>query len=64
MTVADINPNELYSPLEVAEMLGIHRDSVYAIPETDLKPTWVGPKRGRKKFRGSAITAYLDGEQS
>lgn len=59
---AEILPGALYSVRETADILGFSRRpaTVYDIPESELVPTWVGPRRGRKMFRGRDINAYLD----
>jgi hypothetical protein len=57
----EILPNALYKAREVAELLGFDRvDTIYAIPEDELVPTRVGPRRGRKMYRGHDVIRYLD----
>jgi hypothetical protein len=57
----EVLPNALYSAAEVAELLGFSRvKSVYEIPERELVPTRVGPRRGKKMYRGRDLLAYLD----
>jgi hypothetical protein len=57
----EILENALYSVDEVAEILGTRRRmTVYQIPESELVPTWVGPRRGRKMYRGRDILRYMD----
>lgn len=57
----EILPDALYSVDEVAEFLGTRRRmTVYQIPEAELIPTWVGPRRGRKMYRGRDVLRYLD----
>jgi hypothetical protein len=62
LTLEDIRPMALYDARDVAEVLGIDRDSVYEIPEDVLARVRVGPRRGRTRFYGWAITAYLAGD--
>lgn len=58
----EVLPGALYSPMEVAAILGFKRrpKSVYDIPETELVPSWVGPRRGKKMYKGSDVLAYID----
>jgi hypothetical protein len=57
----EILPGALYSAAEVAALLGLgHANRVYEIPESELIPTRVGARRGRKMFRGVDVLAYLD----
>lgn len=57
----EILPNAMYKPAEVAELLGLEREkTVREIPETELGPTRVGPRRGRKMYRGADVIRYLD----
>lgn len=61
MKNAEILPNAMYTAGDVAELLGLSRvDSIYQIPEDELVPTRVGPRRGRKMYRGLDVLAYLD----
>lgn len=56
----EINPDRLYTAAEVAELLGgIHRDTVYRIPDRLLTRTRVGPRRGITRFRGRAVLDYI-----
>jgi hypothetical protein len=56
-----IVPDALYEARKVAQILGLPRvKSVYNIPERELVPTWVGPRRGKKMFRGADVLAYLE----
>jgi hypothetical protein len=58
---AGIAPSALYTAREAAELLGLQRvKSVYEVPERHLPSTRVGPRRGRKMFRGSDLLAYMD----
>jgi hypothetical protein len=51
----------LYDAAEVAAILGLRRKkSVYEIPERHLVPTWVGPRRGKKMFRGRDVMKYIE----
>lgn len=60
MEKKEILPGAVYEAPEVAELLGLKRvDSVYAIPEDELVPTRVGPRRGKKVFMGSDVIEYL-----
>lgn len=56
-----IVPDALYSVEEVAHILGFDSrpGTVYEIPERELVPTWVGPRRGTKRFLGRDIIAYV-----
>jgi hypothetical protein len=55
-----IHPERLYDARTAAELLGIHRDTLYRIPDRLLPRSRVGPRRGRTKFRGRALIEYLD----
>ncbi|MBW3627734.1 MAG: hypothetical protein KY464_00425 [Gemmatimonadetes bacterium] len=56
-----IVPEQLYSAAETQVLLGLRRrKSVYEIPPKALVPTWVGPRRGKKMFRGQDILSYLE----
>lgn len=56
----EILRSAMYSAEEVAEILGLTRTkTVYSIPEDELVPTRVGPRRGRKMYLGADILAYL-----
>lgn len=56
-----IIPERLYDASEVQEILGLKRKkTVYEIPERHLPPTWVGPRRGSKRYRGRDVLAYLE----
>lgn len=57
-TKAEINPHRLYDARETAEYFGIHRDTLYKIPDKHLPRSRVGPRRGRTKFKGADILAY------
>lgn len=60
-SVETINPDRLYTVPQVAEILDLHPNTVYSIPEQLLRRTRVGPRRGRTKVRGRDLLAYLDG---
>jgi hypothetical protein len=60
----EVLPGALYDVRETAAILKCKRvNSVYEIPEDELVPTWVGPRRGKKTFRGSDIIAYMNGNR-
>lgn len=58
----EVLPDALYKPIEAAEILGFSNrpKTIYDIPESELVPTWTGPRRGRKMFRGRDILRYMD----
>lgn len=58
----EVLPDALYNVREVAAILDCESrpNTVYDIPESELVPTWVGPRRGRKMFRGRDLLRYLD----
>jgi hypothetical protein len=59
--VGGIVAERLYDVGEVQALLGLRRrKSVYEIPERSLVPTWVGPRRGKKMFRGQDVLSYLE----
>lgn len=58
----NINPDRLYETPDVAELLGLHPDTVYRIPPSLLRRTRVGPKRGRTKIKGQDLLDYLNGK--
>lgn len=61
MQKKEILPNALYEAHEVAKLIGLRRTkSVHEIPEDELVPTRVGPRRGRKMYRGADVLAYLE----
>lgn len=67
MEVIDVKPEALYSAYQTSIIIGIKpterkimQDAVYRIPDADLPCTWVGPKRGLRRYRGSDIIAYLE----
>jgi len=53
-----LNPERLYDASQIAEYFGIHRDTLYKIPDRLLPRTRVGPRRGRTKFKGRDVLAY------
>lgn len=57
-TLTELNPHRLYDAKVVAEYLGIHRDTLYKIPDRHLPRSRVGPRRGRTKFKGQDVLAY------
>lgn len=63
-TKTELHPERLYDAKAVAEYLGIQRDTVYKISDRHLKRTRIGPSRGRTKFRGRDVIAYIDRMQS
>lgn len=57
----EIAPDRLYDANEVQQILGFKRKkSVYEVPECQLPATWVGPRRGKKMYRGRDLLAYLE----
>ena len=56
-----INLWKPYKAREVAEILGLSSSRVYEIPEDLLKPTWVGPSKGSKRFMGINLVCYMAG---
>lgn len=73
MEKVEILPDALYSPLEMAEILGFESDiedekanarsrsnQVYKIPAKELPRTRVGGRGGKVMFRGRDILSYLD----
>ena len=52
-------PERLYPAADVAEYLGIKRDTLYLIPESRLRKVRVGPKGGRVRYRGRDVLQYL-----
>lgn len=58
----NINPNRLYETSAVADLLGLHPDTVYRIPPSQLRRTRVGPRRGRTKILGQDLLDYLNGK--
>ncbi len=57
----NVLPDALYSAEEVMEILGFTRvETIYEISDDELVPTRVGPRRGRKMFRGRDLIAYMD----
>lgn len=59
-TTTELHPERLYDAKEVAKYLGIHRDTLYRIPDRLLKRSRVGPRRGRTKFKGRDVNAYIE----
>lgn len=59
-TKEDLHPERLYDAKTVAAYLGIHRDTLYRIPDRLLPRSRVGPNRGRTKFKGRNILAYVE----
>lgn len=58
-------PDKLYTVAEVAAILRTDRPaSVHEIPETELTPTRVGAKGGKKLYRGRDILRYLDARRA
>lgn len=57
-----INPDRLYRVPEAARIMDLHPKTVYAIPESLLKRTRVGPRRGSVRIRGRDIESYLEGK--
>jgi hypothetical protein len=58
---AEILADALYSAAELAALFGFERvETIYEIPESELVPTRVGPRRGRKLFRGRDVMRYVD----
>lgn len=59
-----VHPDRLYDVHEVARILSpskpLHRDVVYRIPESLLRKTRVGARRGLTRWKGRDILAYLD----
>jgi hypothetical protein len=57
-----IVPDALYEAKEAATILGLAKrpKTIYSIPEAQLVPTWVGPSRGKKMFRGADLLAYME----
>jgi hypothetical protein len=65
MEKREILPGAVYDAPEVAELLGLQRvKTIYEIPETELAASWVGPRRGKKVYRGADVIAYLDRTRS
>lgn len=62
MTKIEVLADALYDAAEVATILGFgsKTKAVYRIPEDELVPTRVGPRRGRKMYRGRDILSYMD----
>lgn len=66
MTLTQLQPDGLYTPLEVADMLRFtgseksRTNRVYAIPREELPRIRVGPRGGKAMFQGRDILAYLD----
>lgn len=58
----EVLPDAMYSVRDVAEILDFESrpGTIYDIPEAELVPTWVGPRRGKKMFRGRDILRYID----
>lgn len=62
----EIMPDALYSPEELADILGFRggpksrTNSVYAIPASELARTPTGPKGGRVMFRGRDILDFIN----
>jgi hypothetical protein len=52
-------PERLYPAADVAEYLGIKRDTLYLIPESRLRKFRVGPKGGRVRYHGRDVLQYL-----
>lgn len=59
MKVLDIDRLALYDTGEVAEILGLHPKTVYAIPETKLPRTRLGQRGGKVQILGAHLLAYL-----
>lgn len=62
-----VEPDALYSPAEVADILGVRAtrprarlNAVYAIPAGELPRTPTGPRGGNVMFRGRDILSFLD----
>jgi hypothetical protein len=58
----EVLPGALYDVQETAQILGFAKrpKSIYDIPDSELIPTWVGARRGKKMFRGSDILQYME----
>jgi len=54
-----IHQERLYTTKEVAEILGLHTDTVYRIPSALLRRTRIGPRGGRTKVLGADLLRYL-----
>ena len=58
---SDTHVTFLTSP-QVAEILGIHRDTVYGIPRDELpflESTGGSQRRGRRRYRTEDVRAYM-----
>jgi hypothetical protein len=57
-------PTALYTARDAAEWLRLSNwKGIYDIAETDLRRSWIGPNRGRIRFLGADLLAYLRGEK-
>lgn len=63
-SLESVHPDRLYTTNEVAQMLGLHPDTVYRIPRSLLRRTAVGPAGGRTKIRGRDLLNYVDGKDA
>lgn len=59
--VLDGYRTEVCDTREASRILGISRARVNEIPESELRPVWVGPSRGRKGYRRIDLIRYIEG---
>jgi len=59
--VTELDPFELYTASEAADLLGLDRATMYEIPESELPRCQVGPARGATRWMGADLLAYARG---
>jgi hypothetical protein len=56
-----LDPFQLYTVQEAADVLGLDRATMYEIPEAELPRCDVGPARGATRWMGADLLAYSRG---
>jgi hypothetical protein len=56
-----LDPFQLYTAQEAADVLGLDRATMYEIPEAELPRCDVGPSRGATRWMGADLLAYMKG---
>jgi len=56
-----LDPFQLYTAQEAADVLGLDRATMYEIPEAELPRCDVGPARGATRWMGADLLAYSRG---